>query len=302
MRHLLLVGLFTIAACGLWSAEAPPATTPAATAQPGYTFTVGSNRFYAYSLKQTVGWNSAGDQLAYTSTLTWKFLLTVAEATPTRAVLNATILRVQATHEGPGSRRMVDSGAKDGEDGGDDALLGHLLALNGAVLNVVIDPTTGQVSDVHGGEAIIARINKRVPSAIPGDPPPLDTAARTTFSGEALARIWNQLLAQPSATPVRVPLGPPLQGEIERTWQGSTYTLRLPAGVERLNATLVGDPTPVSVVLSNLTGSGGTGVADGLPGPAKGDLAFTLTFQALTQPVLQRHTLAWELTPLLQSR
>lgn len=299
MRHLLLACGLACAALGLWSADAPPATTtPAASALPGYGFTVGANQLYAYSLKQSVAWTSAGEQLTYTSTLTWKFLLAVTEATPERAVLTATILRVQATHEGPGSKRMVDSSAKDGQDGGEDALLGHLLALNGAILGVVVSPATGQVSEVRGGDAIIARINKRAPASTPGDPPPLDAAAQAAFSSAALTRIWNQLLALPSTTPVRVPLGPPLNGEIERTWQGDSYTLRLPTGGERLNAILVGDPTPVSAVLSDLTGTGGTSIAKGLPGPGKGELAFTLAFQALTQPVLQRHTLAWELTPL----
>ncbi len=306
MRCLLFLCTPVLFTCGLWSADAPPATTPAptpaATAQPGYSFTVGANRIYAYSLKQSVAWNSAGDDLTYTSTLTWKFLLTVAESTPERAVLNATILRVQATHEGPGSKRLVDSSAKIGDDGSDDALLGHLLALNGAVLTVIVAPTTGNVSEVRGGEAIIARINKRAPSATPGDPPPLDAAAKAAFSSEALSRIWSQLLTLPSATPVRVPLGPPLNGEIERTWQGPTYALRLPAGADRLSATLVGDPTPVSAVLSELTGSGGTSIAEGLPGAGKGELTLALTFLALTQPVLQRHTLAWELTPLLTPR
>jgi len=298
MRQLLLTCALACAALGcatpdLWSADTPPAATP----QPGYGFTVGTNQLYAYSVKQTVAWASAGDQLSYTSTLTWKFLLSVAESTSERALLTATILRVQATHEGPGSRRAVDSGAKD-DDGSDDPLLGHLLALNGSILSVVVAPATGQVSEVRGGDAIIARINKRAPSATPGDPPPLEAAAKAAFSSDALSRIWSQLLALPSATPVRVPLGPPLNGEVERTWQGSAYTLRLPAGADRLSATLVGDPTPVSAVLSELTGSGGTDIANGMPGAGKGELAFTLTFQALTQPVLQRHTLAWELTPL----
>lgn len=306
MRHLLLVAALAWSISGLWSADAPvttPATPPAATTaapQPGYAFTVGANRIYAYSVKQTVAWNSAGDELTYTSTLMWKFVLTVVEATPERALLSATILRIQATHEGPGSRRMVDSGAKDGQDdGGDDALLGHLLALGGAILSVTVDPRTGQVSAVTGGDAIIARINKRAPATTPGDPPPLDAAARAAFSSDTLSRIWSQLLALPSASPVRVPLGPPLNGEVERTWQGSAYTLGLPAGGERLATTLVGDPTPVAAVLSELRGSGSTSVDGGLPGGGKGELTFLVNFQALTQPVAQRHTLTWELTPLL---
>lgn len=297
MRALLIAGLCLCALNGLRAADAP-AATPAATA--GYGFTAKASQLYVYSTKQTVAWESVGDRLTYTSTLTWKFALTVAEATAERALLDATILRIQATHDGPGSHRQIDSGAKDGEDGGSDPLLGHLLALNGSILRVVVAPGTGQVSEVTGGEAIIARINKRAPAQTPGDAPPLDAAARTAFSGEALARIWNQLLALPAASATRLPLGPPLNGEVERTWTGNTYTVKLPAGVDRLNATLVGDPTPVAVVLSELTGSGSTSQAKGMPGTGKGELAFTLTFQALTQPVVQRHILTWELTPLLK--
>lgn len=298
MRRLLL-GLICVAALhGLWAADAPPA--PAATPNAGYAFTPGASQLYVYSVKQQVAWESAGDRLSYTSTLTWKFALTVADVSDERAVLDATILRVQATHEGPGSRRQVDSGATGGNDGGDDPLLGHLLALNGSILRVTVAPATGQVSAVTGGEAIIARINKRAPALTPGDAPPLDTAARAAFSSEALTRIWNQLLARPSTSPSRLPLGPPLGGEVERTWQGDAYTVALPAGTDRLDATLVGDPTPVAVVLSELKGGGSTSLAKGLPGAGKGGMSYLLTFQALTQPVVQRHTLDWELTPLIK--
>lgn len=298
---MALCGLaLTLGAGVLVAADTPAKTAPAATPTgSGYHFTVGTSQFYVYSLKQTVSWTSAGDQLTFTSTLGWKFLLTVAEVTAERAVLDVTILRVQASHVGPGTRRIVDSSLKIGEDGGDDPLLGHFLALNSAVLHLMVVPTTGQVTDVRGGDDIVARINARAKTKTPGDPPPLDAAARATFSSEALTRLWNQLLAQPVAGTTRVPLGPPLGGEVERTWEGATFRLRLPAGTERLNTTLVGEPTPVAAVLSELTGTGNTSVgSNGLPGAAKGDLAFLVTFQALTQPVVQRHTLAWELTPL----
>jgi hypothetical protein len=304
---------WTVVLCGLalaWGGGLPsvaagdaPAvggsSLPAGNPASGYRFAVGTNQFYVYSLKQTVAWASAGDQLSFTSTLGWKFLLTVAEVTPERALLDVTILRVQASHMGPGTQRVVDSSLKIGEDGGDDPLLGHLLACHMAVLHLSVHPTTGQVSEVRGGDDIVTRINQRAKPTTPGDPPPLDAAARAAFSSEALMRLWNQMLAQPVAGITRVPLGPPLGGEIERVWEGSTYRLRLPAGSDRLNATLVGDPTPVSAVLSELTGSGNAAVgSNGLPGAAKGDLAFQVAFQALTQPVIQRHSMVWELTPL----
>ncbi len=305
MRALLIAGLCACTLHGLWAADAPPAPATAPTAPApagtasGYRFTAKASQLYVYSTKQTVVWESAGDRLTYTSTLTWKFALTVAEATPERALLDATILRVQATHDGPGSRRRVDSGAKDGEDGSSDAMLGHLLAVNGAILRLTVAPATGLVSAVDGGEAIIARINKRAPAQAPGDAPPLDAAARAAFSSEALTRTWNQLFALPSTTPTRLPLGAPLNGTVERTWTGTSYTVKLPDS-GRLTATLVSDPNPVTAVLFDLTGAGSTSLADGMPGAAKGDLSFALTLQALTQPVVQRHTVSWELTPLIK--
>lgn len=307
-RSFFLRTMFGLSACvRAWSGDVPvsaPATVSNVPVISGYHFVVGTNQLYAYSLKQTVSWNSAGDALTYQSTLLWKFLLTVAEATPERAVLEATILRVQATHDGPGSRRLVDSGIKGEQNGAEDPLLGHLLALNGAVLTLVVNPTTGQVNEVRGGEAIVAKINKQTPAIIAGDPPPLDAAAKAAFSGEALGRIWNQLLAQPRDTSVKVPLGPPLNGEVERQWQGAQFTLLLPTGTDHLEVTLVSDPTPVAVKLSALTGKGGLNVnlKNGMPGGSKGELGFLLTFNALTQPVEQRHVIHWELVPLIPER
>jgi hypothetical protein len=68
-----------------------------------------------------------------------------------------------------------------------------------------------------------------------------------------------------------------------------------------LDATLVGDPTPVAVKLSALTGKGGVNVnlKNGMPGGSKGELGFLLTFNALTQPVGQQHLINWELVPLI---
>jgi hypothetical protein len=283
--------------------EAIPTTSPIAPTSPATVdalrFDVGTSQFYVYSLKQTVAWTSAGETLTFSTTMSWKFLLSVTEVAPERITLDATILRIQASHSGPGRNRAVDSNLSIEHDGGDDPLIGHLLALKGAVLRITIAPTSGLVTEVRGGDEIVARINKRVPSVIPGKSSDLEPAAKAAFSSEALTRLWNQMLVQPTTGVTRVPLGPPLGGEVEQVWQGSTYRLSLPAGTNHLNATLVGDPTPVSVVLSELTGTGTTSVGkNGLPGVAKGELGYLVTFNALTQPVAQRHQVIWELTPI----
>jgi hypothetical protein len=286
----LLLGIVLVGTT-LPGAEAPPANTPAA-----FVLTAGANRVYAYSVKTAMQFESAGDRLAYTSTLTWKFVLTVSEATTERAVLDATILRVMATHEGPGSRRQIDTGGKQ-PTGADDTLLGHLHALDGAVLRVVLDPVSGTVSEVTGGEAIVARLNQREPARIAGDPPPLDGLARSAFSSAALTRLWRELLARPRATPERVPLGPPLNGEVERVWQGTSFTVRL-AGDQRPTAALGDARTPVTMTLNELNGTGSVSTEAGLPGKAGGEMTFVMSSQALTQPVVLRYTLAWELVPL----
>ncbi len=294
-------GFISAAMCGDVPASTPaiinlpPATSVTST---GYLFTVNKHHLYTYVLKQTTSFMSAGDELNYITTLTWKFALTPTVVSENQAQLAITIVRVQATHDGPGSRRQVDSGLPIEQDGHEDPLLGHLIAFAGAELIVTLNPNTGNVSSVTGGDAVVTRINKMVPGAFPGDPPPLDGAAKAAFSNEALTRMWQQLLSLPTNEPVVVPLGPPLQGALERRWQESNWIDALPMGTDRLQASILPDPTPVAVTVNQVAGSGSRSITDGVPGPGNGKLSFELVFQALTQPVIQRHSVLWELTPL----
>ena len=201
-----------------------------------------------------------------------------------------------ASHQGPGSARRVDSLLPADQDGHEDALLGHLLELKGATLTVIVDPRSGAVAEVRGGDDLVTRVNRRFPAAFPGDPPPLESAAKAAFGSAALARQWSQLLALPSAEVQRVALAQPLIGELERRWTGSSFTLALPMGVDHLVGELVKDPTPVTARLSELTGKGQSELKQGVPQATTGDLRFTLTLNALTQPVVQRHQLTWSLT------
>jgi hypothetical protein len=163
---------------------------------------------------------------------------------------------------------------------------------------VVLDPRNGAVSEVRGGDELVKRLNKRFPPAFPGDPPPLEAAGRAVYGNEALVRQWNQLLALPAGGVQVVPLGPPLDAALERTWKGPAYTLALPAARPRIEVQLLKDPTPVAGVLSDLAGTGQVSLLDGVPGRASGELGFTLTLSALTQPVVQRHKLTWTLARL----
>lgn len=262
----------------------------------GYRFSTTQNLAYLSTVTQQVSWESAGDRLQYASTVSWKFVLLPVAVTPERAELAVTITRVTASHQGPGSARRVDSLLPADQDGHEDPLLGHLLELKGATLTVIVDPRSGAVAEVRGGDELVTRVNRRFPAAFPGDPPPLEGAAKAAFGSAALARQWSQLLALPGAEPQRVPLAQPLAGELERRWNGQTFTLALPAGVTHLDGELVKDPTPVTARLAELAGSGRMELKDGVPQASGGDLRFTLTLNALTQPVIQRHQLTWSLT------
>lgn len=252
----------------------------------------GPARQYQYRVDQEVAWESAGDQLVFRSALAWH--LALKGAGPGR--LDATVLNVIAAHEGPEGRRKVDT-REDGSRS-DDPLLGHLLAARGRTLAVSYDPATGRVAAVQGGEEIAKAIGRASPNAAdPGAPSPLEVQARRLYSSEALARLWTQLLLLPAAGPQAVPLGEPLSGEAQRTWQGSAWTLALPGSGE-LPITLFKDPTPVGGVLHGLAGKGSLELKDGWPLRASGELAFQLRLSALTQPVEQRHKLVWSFTDI----
>lgn len=292
IAHRLVLTLFVTSGLTMVAADAVAAQ---AAAEDGYHFTTIQNLAYLSTVTQQVSWESAGEKLQYTSSVSWKFVLLPVAVTPERAELAVTITRVAASHQGPGSTRRVDSLLPADQDGHEDALLGHLLELKGATLTVIVDPRSGVVSEVRGGDELVKRVNRRFPAAFPGDPPPLEGAAKAAFGSAALARQWSQLLALPSAEPQRVPLAQPLTGELERRWTGSAFTLALPMGTDHLDGELVKDPTPVTARLTELAGTGRVDIKQGVPQTAGGDLRFTLTLNALTQPVVQHHQLTWSL-------
>jgi hypothetical protein len=268
---------------------------PALAAAEGYAF-AGPPRTYLYHLDQQVAWTSAGDQLVYRTEVDWRVLMAGRGQHDGRSEVSVTVLRVVASHRGPGSDRRFDSAS-----GGDDTLLGHLKAVEGAVLTLVVDARSGLVSEVRGADAIAEGIARRSPDlADPGAPSPLAEAARQAYAPARLARLWSQVLARPVAGPERLPLGEPLSGEAVRSWSGDTWTLVPAAGA--IPVTFLGDPTPVAGRVVELTGSGGNQQRDGWPAEAKGALTFTLELDALTQPVRQSHRIAWTLTDVTVRR
>ncbi len=260
-----------------------------AAAGEGYTFVPGASELYVAQVKQSVSWNSAGESLDYVTDITWSWALVVVEATPERAVLRLTELRVIASHVGPGSERRVDSATGEGAD---DPLIGHLAGFDGVALTLTVDPVTGTVSAVDGGDQMVARINKREPGIGAGATPPHDAAARAAYSSANLARWWTQLLALPSAEPQRVPLSDPLTGAFVRTWTGDTWKA---AGDGEATATLGSGTSAVALTVSDLAGTGSLVLRDGMPELSKGEMTFVLDVTALTQPVAQKHQVLWSL-------
>ncbi len=285
----------------LHAADVQPPADAAAHAADGYRFTVGKPLTYAYEVRQDVGWESAGDKLAFTSTLLWKLLLVPQTVTPERVTLAITVLRVKASQRGPGVELAADSAevATAASASNADPLLGPLLAAEGVTLTLDLDPRSGVVSAVSGGEQLVAAIDKQNPSRFAGDPPPLHAGAVAAYSSAALARLWSGILALPAAGTQALAMGPPLDATVERTWTGSTYTLALPTNAKPATGTLANDPTPVSATLKSLAGSGALTLVDGLPTLVRGELTYDLSLSALTQPVTQHHKLNWQLTALI---
>jgi hypothetical protein len=283
-RTAYLVALAAVS----WSAE-PVSTPDAAT---GWHFTVGKPAVYAYACTQQVSWESAGDKLAYTTSLRWRFVLQPTAVTAERADLTATILSVRAEHTGPGIQRVVDSSLPPESRGGDDPLLGHHLHLVNAVFTLVMDPRTGAVAQVDGGAAVAERVTKASPSLFAGQRSPLATQADNAYASATLAPLWSRMLAAPHVGTDSVALGAPFTGSVTQTWTGTAWTTKQPE--VPVTVTWATTPAPITAALGDLSGSGTVEAAD-MPSFANGELHYTLRFDALTQPVDQRHVLTWSL-------
>lgn len=270
-----------------------PAAVLSLQAAEGYRFAPGPAQSYLAETRQEVAWESAGDKLAFVSTLAlsqaWK-CVAVEGAT---ARVEVTTLRVIATHRGPGADHAFDSAVPET---GEDPLLGHLKAIEGVTLVFTIDQATG-ATRVTGGSRIAEAIGKRAPNLVdPLSPSPLAAQAAQLYGDANLSRIWSQTLALPSVAAQEVPLGEPLGGTLLRTWKGFEYTL---AGAPSGTVTLAREPTPVTATISPVAGTGSSAIAaDGWPQTAGGGMSFTLTVDALTQPVAQRHAVRWQLARL----
>jgi hypothetical protein len=257
----------------------------------GHAFVPAQAVYYQYSLTQKVAWQSAGEELAFSTRLQWQFLLL-----PRRhrddgmAEVDATVVQVAARHRGPGVDLRVDSNRD--LPGNDDPRLGNLLALAGITLQLVVDPTTGRVAGVDGWQAIVERIDQAHPGSH-ARRAPYHAEAERIFGPERLVRLWSELLKVPAAGEERVPLLEPVDGSAIRTWNGDAYALALAPG--ETEVALGEDPAPVVLHLRDLEGEGAVSFVDGVLRRSRAAMTFTIDGEALTQGLSQRHSVEWEL-------
>jgi len=284
--RLLLIGC-VLGACG--------SAAPAADGAWSWHFVPGEPHVYLYSVQDQTSFESAGDKLSYTSSFSWKLVLARHDvpAVDGKIALGVSILRITASLDGPASHHAIDTDAPSSE-ARHDPLFGHLFDLNGAGFVLLLDPLTGVVSSVSGGEQVAARIAKSEPSAFSDDEPsPLEAAARAAYSSQALSAVYSQLMALPLGGSQEVALTPPLHGSLIRVWNGGQYALGLPAGTTALPITLGNGPLAVTGTISEVVGQGNVTPHRGVPGTADGHLSFTLTLTALTQPVVEHQVVTW---------
>jgi hypothetical protein len=262
----------------------------------GYDFPIDTVLWYRYALIQDVGWTSIGDHLEFTQTLRWTFALRATGTADGVATVAATIVRVEARSSGPGAEHVIDS---RNEDAASDATFGPLAALAGSTLTLSVVQSSGDVSAVSGGEQLRTRLAERMPAAMPGQPSPFAGEIDRLYSDAALARWWSALLVLPG-NEAPLPLAEGLDAHLTRTWDANRFTLALPEGSSP-TLTLVGDPTPVTGTMHDLTGSGEVALNKGIPGAITGELTYQLDLTALTQPVTQTHRLRWALETLTKA-
>jgi len=269
----------------------------------GHAFAEGDRHRYVYAVEDTVRWSSEDDELAFRSHLRWVFVLVVGEVAEERAELLVTFLGVDAGIRGPASEHRyatVDEDTGEERVGADDPLFGHLAALEGATLELSVDPRTGEVGEVGGTDDLVARMKRYQRRRDGIVDPALIERVRAAYAPAELARIWSRILEVPGEGADRLDLGERLGGHLARTWNDGAWEVALPEDESaRPTVMLAGAPKPVEVRMSALEGSGYNEFSDeGLLLGGRGAIDFTLAGEALTQPLEQHHELRWEATRL----
>ncbi|GDY12410.1 hypothetical protein LBMAG53_12880 [Planctomycetota bacterium] len=282
--------------------------TPAQAGE-SYAMTAGEGRTYGWHCEQTVFQQTLGDRIEHRTIIDWDLDLLCREVLPDRIRLSLTVLRVQASHQSPGTRSRIDTGADREPDPGKDPVLGHLAVFHHATIGLELDPATGRVLAASGGERLVAAALAHLRAKLQGEPSAiLAERTRAAYADPALARMWTRILERPpagagSATAALTESweldGGVVRGAVDRRWSGAAYTLALPAGVRSLPVTISSDPAlPVTGSIESVTGDGVVRpLTGGWPGGMSQSLGFRLVLDASTQPVTQEHRLTVDFAP-----
>ena len=311
--------------CGsLLVAGAIAALATPAQAGESYAMTVGEGRTYGWRCEQTVFQQTLGDRIEHRTVIDWDLDLLCREVLPDRIRLSLTVLRVQASHQSPGTRSRIDTGSDLAADAdpGKDPVLGHLVVFDHATIGLELDPTTGRVLSATGGERLVAAALAHLRAKLQGEPSAaLAERTRAAYADPALARMWTRILELPpaaagSATGSSL-TGSSLtgnaatvaetwdfdagvvRGAVDRRWSGAAYTVALPVGTQSLPVTISSDPAlPIAGKVESVTGDGVVRpLVSGWPGGMSQTLVFRLVLDASTQPVTQEHRLTVNFAP-----
>ena len=266
----------------------------------GHRFEPGETRTYLAETKHVVSWESAGDTLAYETSISME-LSCYTKAVGTEEVeLVWRVLDLKARYRGPGVESKVDSVAQIGDD---DPLLGDLMVYHLVPLTLRVNPNNGAVLGVSGTEELLKRFNQRHPPSNPTSPPPRADIAQKSFDPLRIATLFGRYLSVPGSGDGGLNLGPGVAGNATMTWEGTSYKLGLPEDEsQHPRMILHSKPLPVEIRISALEGGGSSNfTSQGVLNKADGAYTMTLAGDALTQEVEQQHAVTWQLALLGRS-